>query len=266
VSKLAAAVEYVHGNSPVHQLNAMSKIFWSLFVLAVGLLFNDYRYLLALLVSVLFVAAIGGVIKNFLPACTGLSVFALILLIIQALFYDQGQVLFHLIPGTRFLPVTDQGFLTGLAMAARMLALVLSFMIFLATTRTQDIILTLVEKFKLPYDYAFTFLTALRFIPTFFGEVRQVSEAQQARGYAVEGFNPLKKIMAYAPVGVPLVLLSLNKAENLAMAMETRGYGGGRRTYLRDPHLEVTDYCLIGMMVLLLAVSVVARIKGFGVM
>ncbi len=263
---MAAAVEYIHGNSPVHRLNAMSKIFWSLFVLAAGLLFNDYRYLLALLLSVLFVAALGGVLKNFLPACAGLSIFALILLIIQALFYDQGQALFHLVPGTNYLPVTDQGLLTGLAMAARMLALVLSFMVFLATTRTQDIVLTLVEKLKIPYDYAFTFLTALRFIPTFFGEVRQVSEAQQARGHALEGLNPFKKIMSYAPVGVPLVLLSLNKAENLAMAMETRGYGGGRRTYLRDPRLGVADYCLTGLMALLLAISVYARVKGYGVM
>lgn len=263
---MSAAIEYIQSNSPVHRLNAMSKIFWSLFVLAVGLLFNDYRYLLALLVSVLLVAAIGGVLQKFFTACAGLSVFALIFLIIQALFYDQGQVLFHLIPGTSYFPVTDHGLLTGLAMAARMLALVLSFMVFLSTTRTQDIVLTLVEKFKIPYDYAFTFLTALRFIPTFFGEVRQVSEAQQARGHAVEGLNPIKKIMSYAPVGVPLVLLSLNKAENLAMAMETRGYGGGRRTYLRDPRLFFADYCLIGLLLLLLALSVAARVKGYGVM
>jgi len=262
---LAAAVEYIQSNSPVHRLNAISKIFWSLSILVVGLIFNDYRFLLALLVSVLLVAALSGVLNNFLPACAGLSVFALILLIIQALFYDQGQVLFHLVPGTHYLPVTDQGLLTGLAMAARMLALVLSFMVFLATTRTQDIVLTLVEKFKIPYDYAFTFLTALRFIPTFFGEVRQVSEAQQARGHAVEGLNPFKKIMSYAPVGVPLVLLSLNKAENLAMAMETRGYGGGRRTYLRDPRLGTAGYCLTILMLLLLVLGVVARVKGYGV-
>jgi energy-coupling factor transport system permease protein len=263
---LAAAIEYIHGNSPVHRLNAMSKIFWSLFVLVVGLIFNDYRYLLALLVSVLFVAALGGVLKNFLPSFVGLSIFALILLIIQSLFYDQGQVLFHLLPGTNYLPVTDQGLLTGLAMAARMLALVLSFMVFLATTRTQDIVLTLVEKFKIPYDYAFTFLTALRFIPTFFEEARQVSQAQQARGHSVEGLNPVKKIISYAPVGVPLVLLSLQKAENLAMAMETRGYGGGRRTYLRDPRLGAADFCLTGVLLLLLALSVAVRAIGYGVM
>ena len=65
------------------------------------------------------------------------------------------------------------------------------------------------------------FMTACTY-PTFFSEVRQVSEAQQARAYAVR-MEPRQKIRAYAPVAVPLVLLSLNKADQLALAMETRG-------------------------------------------
>jgi energy-coupling factor transport system permease protein len=263
---LAAAVEYIHQNSPVHRLTALTKIFWALLILAGGLLFNDYRYLLALLASVLLAAATARVLKNLLPALTGLLIFAFILFTIQALFYNQGQVIFYLIPMSNSLPVTGQGLLSGFAMAVRMLTLVLSFLVFLSTTRTQDIVLTLVEKFKIPYDYAFMFLTALRFIPTFLGEVRQVSEAQQARGHAVEGINPLKKIKAYAPITVPLVLISLNKAENLAMAMETRGYSGGRRTYLREPKMRAADYCLVIVLAVCLCLFVAARLAGYGTM
>lgn len=263
---MAAAVEYIQKNSPVHRLNAATKIFWALFTFICGLLFNDYRYLLALLASVLLVAAAAGILKNLLPAIAGLSVFALILLLIQSLFYDQGQVVFHLIPKTNYLPVTNYGILSGVAMAARMLTIVMSFLVLLATTRIQDIVLTMVEKFKMPYDYAFMFMTTLRFIPTFLGEVRQVSDAQRARGHAVEGFNPFKKIRSYAPVTVPLVLISLNKAENLAIAMETRGYGGGRRTYFREPKLQGADYLLTAVLLLLLTLSVTARVNGYGTM
>lgn len=263
---MAAAVEYIPKNSPIHKLNALTKIIWALFILAGGLLFSDYRYLLALFTSVLAAAAAARVLKNLLPVTAGLSVFALILLLIQALFYDQGQVLFYLIPMSNSLPVTDQGLLSGLAMGLRMMTLVLSFLVIMTTTQTRDIILTLVEKLKIPYDYAFMFMTALRFVPTFLGEVKQITEAQQARGYAVEGWNPVKKIKAYAPVAVPLVLISLNKAENLAMAMETRGYSGGRRTYLREPKMQGTDYCLTAVLLLLLAFSVAARAAGYGAM
>lgn len=263
---MAAAVEYIHKDSLIHRLNATTKIFWALFTLVCGLLFNDYRYLLALLVSVLLAAAAARVLRNLLPAIAGLCVFALILLLIQALFFDQGQVVFHLIPKSNYLPVTNYGILSGVAMAARMLALVLSFLVLLATTRIQDMVLTMVEKFKMPYDYAFMFMTTLRFIPTFLGEVRQITDAQKARGHAVEGFNPFKKIRSYAPVTVPLVLISLNKAENMAMAMETRGYGGGRRTYFREPKMRGADYFLTAVLLLLLVLGVTARVKGFGVM
>jgi energy-coupling factor transport system permease protein len=261
---LAAAVEYIPGDSLVHRLNPLTKILWTLFILVAALLFSDYRYLLALLASVLAAAAAAGIIRQILAEITGLLVFALILFTIQALFYDLGEPVFYLVAGGR-LPVTNQGLLSGLAMAARMMTLVLSFLVFTATTRTQDIVLILVEKIKIPYDYAFMFITALRFIPTFLGEVRQVSQAQQARGHAVEGINPFKKIRAYAPVTVPLVLISLNKAEQLAMAMETRGFGGGPRTYLRDPGLGAVDYCLIALLALALTLAIIARISGYGV-
>ncbi|BAF59840.1 MAG: energy-coupling factor transporter transmembrane protein EcfT [Pelotomaculum sp.] len=263
---MAAAVEYIPKESPVHRLTAVTKIFWTLFILASGLLFNDCRYLLALLCSVLLVAALAGVLRSLLPAVGWLSIFALFLLLIQALFYNRGEVLFYLIPSGNYLPVTDLGLLSGVAMAFRMMAMVLSFLVFLATTRTQDIILTLVEKFRMPYDYALMFTTALRFIPTFLGEIRQVSEAQQARGHTVEGFNPVKKIKAYAPVTVPLVLISLNKAEKLAMAMETRGYGGKRRTCFRKLEMRPADYCLTAILAVLLAVCAAARAAGYGTM
>lgn len=244
----------------------MTKLCWALFILAGGLLFSDYRYLLVLCASVLAVAAAGKVLKDLLPVTAWLAFFALLILLLQALLFNEGQVLFYFYPPAKVLAITDQGLCSGLAMALRMLTLVLSFLVIVTTTQTRDIILTLVEKLKVPYDYAFMFMTALRFVPTFMGEVRQITEAQQARGYAVEGWNPVKRIKAYAPVAVPLVLISLNKAENLAMAMETRGYGGGRRTYLREPKMRKRDYGLTAILLLLTVGSVAARLAGFGAM
>ena len=58
---MAAVAEYISRNSPIHRLNPLTKMIWALSILGVGLLFNDYRYLLALLASVLLVAAAAGV-------------------------------------------------------------------------------------------------------------------------------------------------------------------------------------------------------------
>ena len=107
---MAAVAEYISRNSPIHRLNPLTKMIWALSILGVGLLFNDYRYLLALLASVLLVAAAAGVLRSLLPAAAGLTVFALILLLSQALFYGQGQVLFYLVPVSNRLAVTGPGF------------------------------------------------------------------------------------------------------------------------------------------------------------
>lgn len=264
--KLAAAVEYIAKDSLVHQMNTLTKLVWALLVMTGGLLFSDYRYLVTLFGSVLLVAVVARVLKDLLPVIAGLSVFALILMLLQMLLFNEGEKIFFLIPVINVLPVTDQGLFSGLAMSFRMLTLVFSFLVVMTTTQTRDIILTLVEKIKVPYDYAFMFMTALRFVPTFMGEVKKITEAQQARGFALEGWNPIKKIKAYAPVAVPLVLISLNKAENLAMAMETRGYGSGPRTYLREPKMHMLDYVLMVVMVLLFVAMAAARMSGHGTM
>lgn len=261
---MSAVAEYIKIDSPVHRLNAITKVFWAAATLVAGLLFDDYRYLLGLLISVFLVAAAARVLNRLTGLFAGLLVFAGILFLIQALFYNQGRVVFYLIPYFNFLPITDLGISSGIAMSARMLTLVLSFLLFIATTRTQDIVSMLVEKLKIPYDYAFMFITSLRFIPTFLGEVRQVSEAQRARGHAIEGRNPIKKIKAFAPVTIPLVLSSLGKAECLAMAMETRGFGAGPRTYLDNPKLSAADYLLIIILTALLLTAIIARLQGYG--
>jgi energy-coupling factor transport system permease protein len=65
---------------------------------------------------------------------------------------------------------------------------------------------------------------------------------------------------------VPLVLVSLNKAENLALAMETRGYSGGRRTYLKKPGVTGSDYIFGAVLLLLLICVIAARVGGYGTM
>ncbi len=261
---MASAVDYVQGNSFIHQLNPLTKMCWTVAVMVVALTFSHTYFLLALLVSVLLVAVSAGVINRILPLVKGLSIFALVLVLLQVFFYKEGLTLFYLIPGG-YVPVTTGALNLGIAMGIRMMALVLSFVVFLATTQFKDIVLCLTEKLKLPYDYVFMFMTALRFIPTFLSEVKQISAAQACRACTVDGGNPLVKIKSYIPVAVPLVLISLQKAERLAMAMETRGYGGGKRTYFNEKAIKAIDVFVMVLIAVMVICVIVARIHGYGV-
>lgn len=260
---MSGAIGYVAQDSPVHRLHALTKVVWALGVLVAALAFVDLKYLAAIMASVLAVAAVARVLPHLFPAMGRLLLFALVLVFFQAVFLDRGQVLFYIIPWVDTLPVTDEGLVLGAAMGLRMMTVVTSFLVLLATTQVKDITVMLVARLRVPYDYAFLFSTILRFIPVFIREARQVDQAQRARGLRLEGWNPWRKIRGYAPLAVPLVLLSLRRAEQLAVALEMRGYGQGGGV-VADRPLKNRDRFLIAGLVLITGALLAARVAGYG--
>ncbi|MEW6624226.1 MAG: energy-coupling factor transporter transmembrane component T [Bacillota bacterium] len=239
---MSSAVEYIPRDTLVHRLNPLTKIIGSLALLTISIILDSLLYLGGVLVLVLACGVFAKISAQLLKAFKVLLIFAVILFLIQIVFYRWGQTAFYLIPGTNLLPVTYEGLAFGAVIALRMMIILTSFIIFLSTTHTRDMVMVLVEKVRVPYDYAFMFVTALRFIPTFLAEVKTIQEAQKARGYKLEGVSPLRKLKAYLPIALPLVLISLAKGENLALAMETRAYGAGvPRTYLKDWTIAARD-------------------------
>lgn len=263
---MSAVVDYQPGESFVHKLHPLTKMAWALAVLILSLLYTDYRFAAAVLLFVLGTALIGGVLPALSRVLKGLVVFAFILFLIQVFFYDDGKVFFYVLPvGPGYLPVTDRGISLGIAIGIRMLTIVTSFLVVLATTRTRDIMVALVEKVKIPGDIAFMILTAIRFIPTFLNDLKQISDAQKARALVLEGWNPARKIKAYIPLAIPLVLMSLKKAQQMVLAMETRGYGIGPRSHLYELKTGAGDAGTLVLLACLVALGVVLRIKGMGI-
>lgn len=65
---------------------------------------------------------------------------------------------------------------------------------------------------------------SLRFVPTFFEEIETLSRAQKARGVDLSSGPPWQRIRNTVPVLVPLFLSAIRRAEDLAVAMEARGF------------------------------------------
>ena len=68
---------------------------------------------------------------------------------------------------------------------------------------------------------------ALRFIPTLMDETDKIMKAQKARGADFESGGLIQKAKNLIPLLVPLFISSFRRADELAMAMEARGYRGG---------------------------------------
>lgn len=259
---MSGVADYIAKESPVHRLHPLTKLFWSLAIVSVSFIFQDPIGQMAILASVILVALIGRVLKELIPAFIGLLVIAGIFVLFQIFFISDGRTLFSLIPGTRFGRITDVGLWTCLAMAGRMIVITASFPVMMATTQIKDLVVALVNSLRIPYAYAFMFVTSLRFIPTFLGEMNQIVQAQCSRGYVTESRNPIRKLFSLAPLAVPLLISSVRKAQRLAVSMETRGFGSGQRSHLHEIRFGTGDLVAFICMAGLGAVAIFIRIKG----
>lgn len=133
---------------------------------------------------------------------------------------------------------------TAIIIGLRMIIMPLIFIFILVTTRLQDLTASMVVQCRIPYEYAFMLTSALRFIPEFIAESKNVQEAQACRGYNISG-NPLKKLYSYLTVIQPLVLRAITRSETMAMSMELRGFGSAKRSFFADITLKPIDYMVI---------------------
>ncbi len=262
-------LEYIHRNSLIHNLHPLTKLFWAFVVMILSLVFNNPWYLGAIILTVILVGFIGKVGKETLVYLSALILVAIFVFLFQILFRPEGKLLFTVFPASwpvvgGWLPVTDMGLRYGFAMSLRMIGLVSVLPVILTTTQPRDIVMALVENIHIPYDYAFMFTTALRFMPIILSEVSTISQAQRSRAYATEGWNPIRKLKAFAPIALPIVFIAIEKADRLGLCMELRGYGSPNRTYLRMLSLKFIDWVAMAFMILIVVLSIIASTHGYG--
>ncbi len=252
---MPAIVEYVQRDSLFHRLNPITKILWTLTVLIVSFLFNDPVPVFIVLLSNLLVAFMSGIIRQVLPVIKALFIFSFLLILFQIFFVDEGRVLFYAIPYFNIGKITDLGLNLSLVMSFRMVATVSAIPILMMTTSMTDMVVVLVEKVKIPFKYAFMFITALRFIPTFMGEIEQILQAQMSRGYHSDTKNPFKKMVIVIPLAIPLLVSSIKKTEKMAISMEVRGFASGPRSYFRKIIMRKADYAVLITFALIISAS-----------
>jgi len=250
-------VEYIPRSSFVHRLNPATKIIWTFAVLALSFIYQSPMAIFLIFLSNIAVAGLAGIFRNTLPVIKGLFIFSLILIAFQIFFVTEGKTLFFIIPYFKIGRITDTGLMLSAVMSLRMLATVSAIPILMMTTPMTDMVAVLVEKLKIPFKYAFMFITALRFIPTFMGEMEQILQAQMSRGYDSDTKNPFRKLVIIIPLAVPLLVSSVKKTEMMAVSMEVRGFGSGPRSHFRKISMRLGDYAVIALFVIAISVSMV---------
>jgi energy-coupling factor transport system permease protein len=112
----------------------------------------------------------------------------------------------------------------GLALALRLNALAQLYFLLLFTTDQMTLVRGLVA-LGVPFDWGLTLAIALRYIPAFLGTFQMIAEAQQARGLELHRGSWVKRLRAYLPILVAMIITALRAMDNLSRALEARAFG-----------------------------------------
>jgi len=118
---------------------------------------------------------------------------------------------------------------------------------------------TLLKKIGVPaHIIAMMISIALRFIPTLIEETQRIMNAQASRGVDLENGTLKEKVMAILALIVPLFVSAFDRADQLANAMEARGYDPQKkRTRYKVLKMQSIDYVAMAMAVLVVVIDVI---------
>ena len=235
-------IDYMPGDTLLHRLNPVVKLGLAAAIIVAIFLSDTYVALLGFLALTLALGAYAGVVDRLFSLLKLLIPLALIMLVLQLAFMRDGNVVWGFI--------TDTGLITGSKACLRLLGVALPLILMLMVTKLNDLANACVEVLHVPYRYAFTFTTALRFVPVFGQEMNAIMEAQTARGVEYDTKNPIKKLKLMLPLCVPLLISSVGKTDATALAAEQRGF------YLRTRASSYKRYPIKGLDIAVLIVSI----------
>lgn len=256
---------YLPLNTFIHHIDPRAKlIFVFLFIILIFLAhsFATYAWLFALIISILKAARIQ--LWYLIKGLTPIWIF-LIFTFIMHLFLTKG--------GTRlveigFISIDTEGILEGIFIVLRLMFIMMISTIMTLTTSPIDLtdafekLLAPLKLIKIPvHQLSMMMSIALRFIPTLMNELDKIILAQKSRGSEISSGSIINRVKAFVPLLIPLFISAFQRAEDLAIAMEVRGYDTKKqRTNYRKLQWQVKDSLTL---LLLLPISVVLFVLKF---
>lgn len=253
---------YIPQASILHQLDPRLKLVAGFYLIAlIFLCHNVATYALMFLFLVLLIFLSRVKISFFIKGLKSMIWLILLTVGLQLLFSSGTPVLFHF----GIINITGLGIKNALFVFLRFV-LIISFSTLLTLTTSPlaladatESLLSPLKKFHVPvHEIALMLSIALRFVPTLMDEAQKIMDAQRSRGVDFDSGNLIQKAKAMIPLLIPLFVSCFNRAEELADAMESRGYKGGEnRSKFRRLTWQIKDTLGIIVMIILTIVLVI---------
>ena len=259
--------QYFPGDTIVHRLDPRTKILVVIiFIVALFLAVDWISYAVMFLITALCIKLSSIRLKSLMKGLKPL-VFIILLTGILNLFYTkEGTVLLD----WWIFTVTTGGIKRAFLMVVRIMLLVCGTLLLtyttspLALTDGLEMLLNPLKKIKVPvHEMSMMMSMALRFIPTLIEETDKIMSAQKARGADFSTGKLTERAKALLPLLVPLFVSSFRRADELAVAMESRCYHGGEgRTRMKTLKMAPRDWLCFLFWALVLGGMIAMNVYG----
>lgn len=116
-------------------------------------------------------------------------------------------------------------------------------------------------RLRVPYKFAYGLDLTFRFVPSMAADMQTTMDAQRIRGYEWDRApgGPIGRMRRLGPLLVPVTINAIVGAEDTIDAMDLRGFGTGRRTWLRELAYGSVDWAVLaGFVALLVTVTILS--------
>ncbi|MBB5174954.1 energy-coupling factor transporter transmembrane component T family protein [Texcoconibacillus texcoconensis] len=256
--------QYIPGTSMIHGMDPRAKLI-VVFVFIINLFianqFVSFSLLTLYVLGAFFLSKVP--IRFFLKGLRLIAIIIVVTFLLHLFMTREGEPLFSV----GFLTVYEGGVKQGAMISLRLfLLVVMTSMLTLTTTPIAltdglESLFNPLKKFGVPvYEFALMMSISLRFIPTLLMETEKIMKAQMARGANFLHGSLVKRVKAFVPVLVPLFIQAFKRADELATAMESRGYqGGAERTRFRQQNWRGLDTFVLLTVVALMFIVLALR-------
>ena len=247
---------YLDRDTWVHRLDPRTKMFLLIGAFALAFLFVNPLYGLVVLAIVLAFGYAAKSLVNLKRIWFILFMIAVMTVILWSIFGGGETPLFWF--------VEREALLYAVGAALRIDVMIIAGMIFLSTTRNEEIATGLV-KLGIPYRFAFAVSTALRLVPTIAATGSTIGQAQRSRGLDLESGNIIQRVRKNTPLLIPVFVSTIRSTNVFSMALESKGFGASKeRTYFLRLAMGRRDVLVLVVFSLLLAAAVALRAAGYG--
>lgn len=230
--------QYYPSDSIIHRLDPRTKIILTIFYIAsVFMIKGFFGFLVLAVLSALLIKISDIPFRLFIKGLKPVMVIMVITALLNLFLTADGNIIWQY----SFLKISDKGLKLSGFMVLRILFLVTGSSYLLYTTSPVmmtsglESLLKPLKKIGVPaHEISMMMSIALRFIPTLIEETDKIMSAQKSRGANIDEGNIIKRAKALIPILVPLFISAFRRADELAVAMESRCYNGSEnRTKLK---------------------------------